>query len=104
MPGRLRVALLLLGLALLALAAWSASGTVAFAARAQAAVGTVSRLDAGGSHPHIEFRTGAGSVVSYAQGGMIAGFRPGQSVRVLYDAADPAGSARVATVGGLWGV
>lgn len=103
MPRRLRPALLLLGLALSTLAVWSALGTAAFVARAQVSTGTVSRLDAGGFHPRIEFRTGAGSVVGYAQGGMIARFRPGQTVRVLYEAADPAGSARVATAGGLWG-
>ncbi len=103
MPTLLRGALLLLGLALLTLAAWSAVGTAAFVARAQGAIGTVSRLNAGGSHPQIEFRTEAGSAVGYPQGGMIAGFRAGQSVRVLYEAADPAGSARVATFGSLWG-
>lgn len=103
MPTLLRGVLLLLGVALLTLAAWSAVDTAAFVARAQETIGTVSRLNAGGSHPQIEFQTETGSAVGYPQGGMIAGFRTGQSVRVLYEAADPAGSARVATFGSLWG-
>ena len=65
--------------------------------------GTVTRLNAGGSHPEIAFRTQNGSIISYPQGGMIAGFRVGQAVQVLYDAVDPSGTARVRSFGSLWG-
>ena len=77
--------------------------TCRFVASATGSDGTVTRLNAGGSHPQITFGTPAGDIVSYPQGGMVAGFRVGQSVRVLYDPKSPRGTARVQTFGSLWG-
>jgi hypothetical protein len=73
-----------------------------FALAATSATGVVTRLNAGGSHPEIEFTTAAGTKVTYPQGGLIFGYRPGQEVRVLYNQQDPARTACVATFGALW--
>jgi hypothetical protein len=51
---------------------------------ALSADGVVTSLNAGGSHPEIEFTTATGETVSYPQGGMIFGYQPGDRVRVLY--------------------
>jgi Protein of unknown function (DUF3592) len=51
---------------------------------AAVADGIVTKLNAGGAHPEIEFTTPDGQTVSYPQGGMIGGYEPGQHVRVLY--------------------
>jgi hypothetical protein len=56
---------------------------------AAVADGIVTKLNAGGSHPEIEFTTPDGQTVSYPQGGMIGGYEPGQHVRVLYLRDDP---------------
>ena len=103
MPSALRVLVLLTGLGLLAAAALAGVQTRRFVAVSAASEGVVSRLNAGGSHPQIEFHTADGSVVSYPQGGMIAGFRTGQPVRVLFDPANPRSTARADTFGSLWG-
>jgi hypothetical protein len=73
-----------------------------FIHRAQSAVGVVSRLNAGGSHPEIEFTTALGQKISYPQGGFIFGYRPGQEVRVLYSSDNPEQTACVASFGALW--
>ncbi len=94
----------MLGGAALALAgAATAFRASRFIAGAVVADGAVTRLNAGGSHPQIAFRTRDGATVSYPQGGMIAGFRVGQAVRVYYDPADPSGSAMVRSFGSVWG-
>lgn len=69
---------------------------------ASVADGTVARLNAGGSHPQIEFTTSSGQHISYPQGGLIWGYRTGQHVRVLYDPKHPADSARIDAVGVVW--
>jgi hypothetical protein len=56
---------------------------------APVADGIVTKLNAGGSHPEIEFTTPGGQTVSYPQGGVIWGYEPGQQVRVLYLRDDP---------------
>ena len=103
MSARLRAVTVSAGVMLLVAAAVSAFQVSRFVAGALQDDGTVTRLNAGGSHPQIAFRTQDGSIVSYPQGGMIAGFRVGQAVRVLYDAMDPSGTARVRSFGSLWG-
>jgi hypothetical protein len=50
---------------------------------AAVADGIVTKLNAGGAHPEIEFTTPDGQTVSYPQGGMIGGYKPGDHVRVL---------------------
>ena len=81
---------------------WGAS-TRRFVARAVSAPGVVVKLNAGGSHPEVRFTTAAGEVVDYAQGGMIWGYRAGDQVEVLYEPANPAGSAVLNRPGALWG-
>jgi len=91
-----------LGVVLLVTAGILAARTRAFVRMASAAPGVVEGLNAGGSHPQIGFTTAAGARVSYAQGGLIFGYRPGQPVRVLFDPADPERTARVDAFGVLW--
>ncbi len=73
-----------------------------FVRDASRADGTVVSLLAGGSHPDIEFTTSSGQKISYAQGGWIFGYRPGDRVRVLYDPLNPAGTACLESIGALW--
>ena len=95
-------ALVCVGLLLLGLAAWRASATRSFVRTAAEAEGTVVALNAGGSHPQIRFATPDGQVVSYPQGGLIFGFRSGDTVRVLFDSANPTGTASIDSFGALW--
>ena len=76
--------------------------TRAFVGRATAVPGVVERLNAGGSHPEIQFATPAGDRVSYPQGGLIFGYKPGQTVRVLFEAHDPQGTAQIDAIGALY--
>ena len=103
MSPRLRVLTMSAGAILLVAAAVSAFQVSRFMAGALRGSGTVTRLNAGGSHPQIAFHAQTGSIISYPQGGMIAGFRVGQAVQVLYDAVDPSGTARVLSFGSSWG-
>lgn len=76
--------------------------TQAFVQRALRADGTVTELNAGGSHPQIRFIAADKTEVSYPQGGFIFGFKQGDKVIVLYAPADPAGTATVDTLGAVW--
>lgn len=91
-----------IGVLLLTIAAMIAGRTRAFLRSAVVVPGVVSALNAGGSHPQIDFTTPNGTRVSYPQGGLIFGYRPGQSVRVLFDPRDPEGTARLDAFGALW--
>ncbi|CAG9269044.1 conserved hypothetical protein [Paraburkholderia unamae] len=51
---------------------------------ANKAPGVVVALNADGSHPQIEFTNKRGDHISYPQGGLIFGYRIGDSVTVLY--------------------
>jgi len=90
------------GVVVLCVAAGIGFATQRFTSRAARADGVVARLNAGGSHPQIEFTTASGTRVSYPQGGFVFGYRVGQTVQVLYDPDDPDHTARVGTVGALW--
>ena len=103
MTTTLRILVGLVGLGLLAASLLMALQTSRFVSTATRQDGTVTRLNAGGSHPQISFATPDGTGVSYPQGGLIAGMSVGQAVQVLYDPADPAGSARLDSFGSLWG-
>ncbi len=81
---------------------FEARSTVSFNRRALHARGTVIRLNAGGSHPEIQFKTRSGQTIEYPQGGMIAGYVPGQQVPVLYDPDRPQ-SVTLNTFGAQWG-
>jgi hypothetical protein len=94
--------LLAAGIALAIAAATAGSSRLAFARSASRASGTVLRLNAGGSHPEIEFATESGERLSYPQGGLIFGYRAGEEVSVLYDPENPASTACVDAFGALW--
>jgi hypothetical protein len=93
---------LMVGAGLLIAAVVTGLAIRGFVGRATPAPGVVSRLNAGGSHPEIEFTTASGETISYPQGGLIFGYRPGQKVRVLYGQENPRGTARVDAFGALW--
>ena len=79
----------LVGLSLLVIAGYMAYWRYEFLPQAQRAPGVVTKLNAGGSHPEIEFTSADNQVISYPQGGMISGYEVGQPVQVLYLAEDP---------------
>ena len=93
---------LLIGFGLLIAAIATGITIRRFIRSASSATGVVSHLNAGGSHPEIEFTTVSGENISYPQGGLIFGYRPGQTVRVLYNEGDPRGTARVDAFGAKW--
>jgi hypothetical protein len=94
--------LLVVGSALLTAAAATALSRRNFVRAASSAPGVVTRLNAGGSHPEIEFTTTSGEKVSYPQGGLIFGYRPEQKVRVLYNPQNPEKTACVDAFGSIW--
>jgi len=101
--GRLAAsAFMAIGVVLLLFALRSGLATRAFVLAAVRAEGTVTKLNAGGSHPQIAFTTADNVAISYPQGGLIFGYRPGDKVQVLYRAADPSSTATINTVGALW--
>ncbi len=73
-----------------------------FISSAAVAKGVVTKLDAGGSHPEIQFLTNAGEKIEYPQGGLIGGYQVGDRVSVLYDEKNPQ-TAVVNSFGALWG-
>ncbi len=91
-----------IGAALLIAAVIAAMGVQRFRDAAARADGVVERLNAGGSHPQIRFTTMAGDVVSYAQGGLIFGYRAGDRVRVMYRPDRPQATARLDQFGAMW--
>ncbi|MGI3744637.1 MAG: DUF3592 domain-containing protein [Janthinobacterium lividum] len=93
----------LVGLSLLVIAGYMAYWRYEFLPQAQRAPGVVTKLNAGGSHPEIEFTSADNQVISYPQGGMISGYEVGQPVQVLYLAEDPEMTAVVNDRGALWG-
>jgi len=80
----------------------SINSTQHFLRVARKAPGVVVALNAGGSHPQIEFKDGYGKAVSYAQGGLITGYKIGDKVIVLYreDTSNP--RATVDRFGAVW--
>ena len=100
--GRLgALVLTLVALAMLAAAAYCAIERRGFLQTATRVEGEVSALNAGGSHPQITFAAD-GRTLSYPQGGLIFGYRPGDKVYVLFSANDPAGTAVADAVGAIW--
>jgi hypothetical protein len=98
-PGLLPVGV---GVVLLAIALAVAQSTRQFIREAASAPGVVTDLNAGSSHPQIEFNTAAGEKVSYPQGGCVS-HKPGDRVRVLYRPSRPAQSdATLDEPGALW--
>jgi hypothetical protein len=88
---------------LLLLALASGVHTYGFVQRATQVDGVVSALNIGGSsHPEIQFTIATGETISYPQGGVIFGYKPGDKVTVLYDTADPASTATLDAFGAIW--
>jgi hypothetical protein len=101
--GQMRTAFFaMIAIALLVAAGYAAAIRLAFIRSAATAEGTVVELNAGGSHPQIEFTTAAGEHVSYPQGGFIFGYKPGDRVPVRYLPSDPRGTASIDAAGALW--
>ena len=101
-----RVVFIAIGVAALCVAVWQGVATASFlrnAVRVQGHVvpdspGSTRKVSAG--HPMVAFTDARGKSVRYRQNGM--GSTPiGQRVDLLYSPSDPAGTA---TVGGLWGL
>ena len=92
------------GIAFLGATAISIVTTVHFLNASAVAPGTVVRLNAGGSHPEIEFSTAAGERISYAQGGLVFGAKTGDRVQVRYRADRPSRSATLDRFGAIWTV
>ncbi|WP_175924537.1 DUF3592 domain-containing protein [Burkholderia latens] len=91
-----------IGIAFLIIAAIIGWSTRGFLQTAIAVPGEVVSLNAGGSHPQIEFVTRAGERVSYPQGGMIYGTKVGDKVTVLYQPEAPARTATIDKLGAVW--
>lgn len=98
----IRIVIIGIGVGLLIAAAVAVISVRTFRKTASVAEGVVVRLNAGGSHPQIEFAATSGEKVSVPQGGLVWGLQPGDKVNVLYDAARPAVSARLDSLGSLW--
>lgn len=96
--------LLFVSIILFIIAGYIANYQHNFLSHAQKASGVVTALNAGGSHPQIEFTTGAGEVVSYPQGGMISGYETGQVVEVFYNAEKPFVTPVINDFGAIWGM
>jgi len=92
----------ILGLALLTLAGAASISTWRFRKTATYTDGVVVRLNAGGSHPQIGFATTSGDEITYAQGGLVFGYRTGERVRVLYDPKRPQATATLDRFGATW--
>jgi hypothetical protein len=93
-----------IGIVLLIAAAFSAQSTREFLRMSILVPGQVVRLNAGGSHPQVDFVTKAGEHVSTPQGGMIFGMKVGQAVEVRYLADNPVPTATLNRFGTIWGL
>lgn len=94
---------LVVGLVFWAVAGYLFNARTDFLAQAQSALGVVSELNAGGSHPQIDFVTADEQHISYPQGGFIFGYQEKQQVQVWYLPAQPFMTAVVQDRGALWG-
>ncbi|MBK4999039.1 DUF3592 domain-containing protein [Pseudomonas sp. S31] len=92
-----------LGLCLLYLTFWLVEDRLDFVTQAQRTQGNVSALNAGGSHPQIDFTDATGKAFSYPESGLIFGYAVGDQVGVLYRSEAPAATAIIDDRGALWG-
>ena len=79
--------------------AWS---TRAFVAAAHRAPGRVVKFNAGSAHLQVEFAAD-GHSYSYPQNGLIAGYKVGDRVTVLYEPRYPQQTAVIDGFGAIWG-
>jgi hypothetical protein len=92
-----------LGLLLLYITFCLVNDRLDFLAQAQQAQGHVSALNAGGSHPQIDFTDATGHAVSFAESGLIFGYSVGDAVTVFYRTEAPYNTAIIGDRGALWG-
>jgi hypothetical protein len=92
----------IIGFVLLSAAIYIGVATRNFIRNAAVAQGSVIDVLAAGSHPKVQFVTPSGQSITFPQGGWTFGYHAGERVRILYDAGDPAGDARVDSFGSLW--
>jgi hypothetical protein len=92
-----------LGLFLLYITFCQVNDRLDFLAQAQRAQGHVSALNAGGSHPQIDFTDATGHAVSYAESGLIFGYSVGDAVTVFYRTEASEKTAIIGDRGALWG-
>ncbi|WP_322047526.1 DUF3592 domain-containing protein [Paraburkholderia sp. J67] len=97
------IVMFFVGIALLLIAVFAALSTRHFLQTAIAVPGQVVSLNAGGSHPQIEFVTRTGDRISYPQGGMIFGMKVGDKVTVLYRPEAPSIRPTIDRIGAVWG-
>lgn len=93
---------LLAGIGLLITAVFFGLKGYDFVQEASRADARIVALNAGGSHPQVEFETAAGETVSYPQGGLIFGYAVGDPVSVLYRPGNPSATASIDAWGALW--
>ncbi|AOJ61727.1 hypothetical protein WJ32_04125 [Burkholderia ubonensis] len=96
------IAGIVIGVVFLVIAAFTAWSTWDFLRTAIAVPGAVVSLNAGGSHPQVEFVTRTGERISYPQGGMIYGTKVGDKVTVLYQPEAPSRTATINRFGAVW--
>lgn len=96
------IAGIVIGVVFLVIAGFVAWSTRDFLQTAIAVPGEVVSLNAGGSHPQVEFVTKNGQRVSYPQGGMIYGMKVGDKVTVLYQEDAPRRTATIDRFGAVW--
>ncbi|WP_423370648.1 DUF3592 domain-containing protein [Burkholderia sp. LMG 32019] len=90
---------MIIGAAVLAFCAVQAYRTTIFLSHASRAPGVIVKSS---GHPTIRFETAQGQRIEFVQNGGMDG-PPGTAVPVLYDAAEPAETARAATFLAIWG-
>ena len=95
-------AFVVVGVILLMVAIRNAVGTYGFIRAATRVEGKVVGLNAGSSHPQISFTPKQGETISFPQGGLIFGLRPGETVQVLFRPENPVATATIGTIGALW--
>jgi hypothetical protein len=96
------VGALVIGVVFLIAAMVAAYSTLNFLHTSILVPGRVVKLNAGGSHPEIEFVTQTGDHISYPQGGMIFGMKVGDEVQVRYQSDAPVHSATIVRFGAIW--
>jgi hypothetical protein len=93
------ILMLILGFGVLTVDAWQSYRTVTFLHHATHVTGVISDPT---PHPRIRFTTPDRGTFEFVQNGFVS--RPlGASVPVVYNSADPAGTAHAATFGAIWG-
>ncbi|WP_281686225.1 DUF3592 domain-containing protein [Pseudomonas citronellolis] len=103
LPSLVRIIILgLISIGFLSAAVLTAMQTIDFLESAEVAPGVVSRLNAGGSHPQVQFTTLSGQQYEFPQGGFIFGYKEGMAVDVYYLSENPGMTAVIKDPGAIW--